>query len=215
MGPEIPTTSGGSRPGVSTNPFDVIDENAQQTPVEEPEVTTGFTFETGHWSYVRETPVWRLFHYDTTRVIYRDEQGHYYSTNPIVGLQFSVNHSLIFEELSDKVGRIRDSWNNEYHVLIREELESLRLKGKPIEFSWPASIAQPGMSAYEGKTIAPSMSFNRLNSTRGEPPLRYSPRDPPGVLNPRFRLRPPVAPRLAPFEQNLMTQVLSLSLDKT
>ena len=62
MGPEPQTTSMGSKgPGTSANPFDVREGKSQNKPREEPEVTTGFTFETGHWMFVKETPVWRIF----------------------------------------------------------------------------------------------------------------------------------------------------------
>ena len=84
---------------------------------EEPEVTTRFTFETGHWTLMREVPVWRIFQDDVSKIVYRDEQGYSYATKAVMGLRFPVSHSLIFEELNDEVGRVRDSWSNEYRVL--------------------------------------------------------------------------------------------------
>ena len=100
----------------STNPFDVIEEEPR-TNGEEPEVNTGFTFGTGYCTFIREVPVWRIFQDDVSKVVYRDEQGYSYATKTVMGLRFPVSHSLIFEDLNDEVGRVQDSWNNEYRIL--------------------------------------------------------------------------------------------------
>ena len=56
--PEHPTTSRGSKgTGMSTNPFELEEDNVGKSPVEEQEVTTGFTFEMGDWTTVKEFPV--------------------------------------------------------------------------------------------------------------------------------------------------------------
>ena len=72
--PDLPTTLRGSRgPGMSTNPFDIIDTSINEQINEELEVTTGFTFETGRKTIVKEIPVWRIFQDDVNKVVYRDE----------------------------------------------------------------------------------------------------------------------------------------------
>ena len=109
IGPETeaPTALKGSKgQSKSTNPFDVIDEEVPRTNGEEPEVNTGFTFETNYWTFTREVPVWRIFQDDVSKVVYRDEQGYSYATKAVMGLRFSVSHSLIFEDLNDEVGRV-------------------------------------------------------------------------------------------------------------
>ena len=60
-----------------------------------------------------------------------------------------------------------------------------------------------GTSAYEGETVAPAMSSDRLRSILGEPTSGNYPKGSSEAVNPRLRLRPPMTPKLAPFEQNL------------
>ena len=78
IGPEPLATSRESKgPCVSTKPFEILDDYANKV-VEEPEVTTGFAFETRHRSYVREISIWRIFQDDGSKAAYRDEQGYCY-----------------------------------------------------------------------------------------------------------------------------------------
>ena len=59
IGLKLPATLRGLRgPGTSTNPFDVIDTSANERVNEELEVTTGFNFETGRRTIVKEILVW-------------------------------------------------------------------------------------------------------------------------------------------------------------
>ena len=61
IGMDPSATSRGLRgPGTSTNPFDVIDTSANELVNEELEVTTGFTFEMGRKTVVKQIPVWRI-----------------------------------------------------------------------------------------------------------------------------------------------------------
>ena len=61
IGPKPPATSRESKGlGVSTNPFEILNDHAHKV-VEELEVTTGFAFETRHISYAKEIPVWHIF----------------------------------------------------------------------------------------------------------------------------------------------------------
>ena len=120
-----------------------------------------------------------------------------------MGLRFPVSHSLIFEELNEEVGRIRDSWNNEYRLLSPREVEALRWKGKLVDVHEPEPTARPDTSAYEGETVAPTSSADRLRSILGEPSSGINPKDSFEMANSKFRLRPPIAPKPAPFEQNL------------
>ena len=155
--PELPATSKESKGlSKSTNPFDVIDEDVHKTNGEEPEVTTRFTFETGHWTLMREVPVWRIFQDDVSKVVYRDEQGYSYATKIMMGFRSPVSHSLIFEELNDEVGRVRDSWNNDYRVLSPREVDALQWKGKLVDVHELEPTAKLGMSSYEGETVAPT-----------------------------------------------------------
>ena len=55
--PKPPATSRESKgPGVSTNPFEMLDKIAHKA-IEEPKVTTRFAFETRHKTYTREIPI--------------------------------------------------------------------------------------------------------------------------------------------------------------
>ena len=69
--------------------------------------------------------MWRIFQDDVSKIVYRDEQGYSYATKALMGLRFPVSHSFIFEELNNDVGRVQDSWNNEYRVLSPREVEIL------------------------------------------------------------------------------------------
>ena len=62
---------------------------------------------------------------------------------------------------------------------------------------------RPDTSAYEGETVAPTSSADRLRSILGEPSLGINPKDSVEMANSKFRLRPPIAPKPAPFEKNL------------
>ena len=204
--PQGPLPSKGSKgqsKSQSANPFENDDEVREQG--EEPEVNTGFAFETGFWTLIKEVPVWRIFQDDMSRVVYRDEWRNVYATEAKMGLKFPVTHSIMFEELTNEVGRVRDTWNNEYRVLSPTEISSLRWKGKPVEIREleVESTARPGTSAYEGETITPTISADRLRSILGEPSSKYNSKDSPGVVNSKFRMTPPLTPVPAPFEQNL------------
>ena len=59
------------------------------------------------------------------------------------------------------------------------------------------------MSAYGGETVSPAMPFDKLRSILGELPFVQPLKDLMGGTSPKLRLRPPMTPRLAPFEQKL------------
>ena len=66
-------SKGAKGQGMSSNPFDWDDEKDARSKREEVENVAGFAFEAGHWTFVREIPVWRVFQDDPTQVIYWDE----------------------------------------------------------------------------------------------------------------------------------------------
>ena len=67
----------------------------------------------------------------------------------------------------------------------------------------PQPTVRPRMSAYGGETVALAMPFDKLKSILGEPPSMQPLKDLIDGTNPKFRLRPPMTPIPAPFEQNL------------
>ena len=82
--------------GVSTNPFALLDDHAHKV-VDDPKVTTGFTFKTRTKAYTREIPVWRVFQDSGNKAIYRDEQGYCYATSSLGGHKFPVSLNLTHE----------------------------------------------------------------------------------------------------------------------
>ena len=110
IGPNLPTTSRGSKgPGTSTNPFDIVDTSTNEQVHEELEVTTGFTFETGMKTIVKDIPVWRIFQDDINKVVYRDDQGYCYATRSASGLRLLVSYTLTMEEPHEGTTLIRDA----------------------------------------------------------------------------------------------------------
>ena len=67
----------------------------------------------------------------------------------------------------------------------------------------PKHTTRMRISAYGGETIALARPFNKLKSILGEPPSMQPLKDPTGGTSPKLRLRLPMTPRPAPFEQNL------------
>ena len=61
IGLEPPATSRELKgPGVSTNPFKMLDDYAHKI-IDKPKVTTRFAFETRHRVYTKEIPIWSVF----------------------------------------------------------------------------------------------------------------------------------------------------------
>ena len=101
------------------------------------------------------------------------------------------------------MSRIRDPWGNEYRILNHAKVDALQWKGRPIDVYEPEPTVRPGMSAYGGETIASVMPFDKLRSILGEPPSMQPVKDLASGTSPKLRLRLPMTPRIAPFEQNL------------
>ena len=67
----------------------------------------------------------------------------------------------------------------------------------------PKPTTRHGMSAYGGETVSLAMPFDKLRSILGEPPSMQPFKDLSGGTSSNLRLRQPMTPRIAPFEQNL------------
>lgn len=88
-----------------------------------------FQFKIEYWTFIKEFCVWRIFQDDiTNKVIFRDEMGYCYKTNPKIRMRFLVSCSLIVEQLTEEIGRIRDAWNNEFLMLSSIEINKLAYK---------------------------------------------------------------------------------------
>ena len=92
------------------------------------------------------------------------------------------------------MARIRDSWGNEYQILIQAKLDALQWKGRPIDVYELEPIARPRMSAYGGETVASAILVDKLKSILGEPPSLQPLKDPTGGISPKLSLRPPMTP---------------------
>lgn len=63
------------------------------------------------------------------------------------------------------------------------------------------AIAKLGTSAYEGEIVTPSMTFEKMKLFLRDSTSTHSPKETSKGINPKLRLRPPLVPKLAPFEQ--------------